>query len=243
VIVDTISNSSEREVRLGSLFLRLAETLEPGFDLADYLQMLVDETVGLLPADEAALFLGDSSSQLGVAAATAPDARAVETLVLEHGSSPCHDAFIKGVPTGVHDISDAKEEWGGFARVLDAAGFRAVHAVPMQIRDTTIGVVSMFSRLPYTPSDVDAKIAAMIARAAAIALVQARAAADHAALTDQLQQALNSRVLIEQAKGVVAHTRDVNMDAAFGLIRERARSHGESLRDVSQRIIERTLAI
>jgi hypothetical protein len=88
VIVDTISNSSGREVRLGSLFLRLAESLDMGFDLADYLQMLVDETVGLLPADEAALFLGDGNAQLGVAAATAPDARAVETLVLEHGASP-----------------------------------------------------------------------------------------------------------------------------------------------------------
>jgi GAF domain-containing protein len=230
-------------VRLGSLFLRLAETVDTDFDLADYLQMLVDETVGLLPADEAALFLGDSGAQLRVAAATTSDARAVETLVLEHGASPCHDAFALGVPTGVHDIGDAKEEWSGFARVLDAAGFRAVHAVPMRIRDTTIGVVSMLSRHPYTPSDADAEIAAMIARAAAIAILQARAAAEHAALTDQLQQALNSRVVIEQAKGVVAQTRGVDMEAAFGLIRRQARSHGESLRDVSQRIVTHALVL
>jgi GAF domain-containing protein len=143
----------------------------------------------------------------------------------------------------VHDIRDAKEEWGGFARVLDAGGYRAVHAVPMRIRDTTIGVVSMFSRRPYTPSDADASIAAMIARAAAIAILQARAAAEHATVTDQLQQALNSRVLIEQAKGVVAHTRGVDMDAAFGLIRGRARSQGESLRAVSQRIVEHALIL
>lgn len=83
----------------------------------------------------------------------------------------------------------------------------------------------------------------MIARAAALAIVQARAAADQVVLTEQLQQALNGRVLIEQAKGVVAQTRGVDMDAAFGLIRERARSHSETLRDVSQRIVERTLTI
>lgn len=149
--MDTISNSSEREVRLGSLFLRLAETLDTSFDLADYLQMLVDETVGLLPADEVALFLGDNSEQLGVAAATAPDARAVETLVLEHGASPCRDAFERGVPIGVHDIRETRDEWGGFARVLDVAGFRSVHAVPMRVRNTTIGVVSLLSRDPLHP--------------------------------------------------------------------------------------------
>jgi GAF domain-containing protein len=239
----SVSNSSKREVRVGSLFLRLAEMLDEGFDLSDYLQMLVDETKGLLPADEVGLFLADAQGNLRVAAATTPDARAVETLVLEAGASPCLHSFSTGAAVGVHDIRDTVGARAGFARVLDAADFRSVYSVPMRVRRDTIGVISLFSRYPYTPSEVDAGIADALARAAATAIVQARASSAHLILTEQLQQALTSRICIEQAKGVIAQTRQIGMDDAFALIRDQARRNSESLQSISQRIIDRTLTV
>jgi GAF domain-containing protein len=238
-----ISYASKREVRLGSLFLKLAAIDESTFDIAEYLQTLVEETKGLLPVEEVALFLVDAAGGLGVAAATAPDAHAVESLVLAAEASPCLHAFETGTPVGVDDIRNTREEWVEFAQILQAADFRSVHAIPLRVGEKTIGVASLFSRYPYTPSAVDTEVAAAVMKAAAIAIVQSRALAEQLILTGQLQQALNSRIAIEQAKGVVAQTRQLPMEDAFSLIRDQARRTGQTLQVVSQRIVERTLVI
>jgi GAF domain-containing protein len=239
-----ISYSSKREVRLGSLFLKLAEVLDSDFDVAEYLQNLVDETKALLPVEDVALFLVDKSGALHVAAATAPDAHEAETLVLQAESSPCLHAYETGTAVGVDDIRTIeKAEWADFAGILQNAGFRSVHAVPMRIRETTVGVVSLFSRYAYSPSDVDAEIAATIMKAAAIALVQSRALTEQRVVTEQLQHALKSRISIEQAKGVVAQTCQLGMDEAFTLIRAHARHTNQTLYDVSTKIIDRSLIL
>jgi GAF domain-containing protein len=241
--MDTISNSSKREVRLGELFVTIADTLVADFDLSDLLQTLVDETTALLPVDQAALFLDSGDGTLRVAAATSSHARAVEDLILEVDASPCLDAYRTGLSVGVDSLAAAKPEWGEFANILRAASFEASYAIPMRLRGDTIGVLSLFSSYPYVPSELDAAVAQSLADAATIAILQNRVAAERLVLAQQLQHALESRVLIEQAKGVVAQTRTVSMAEAFTLIRAHARQNNETLREVSQRIAERSLSI
>ena len=238
-----ISNSSKREVRLGELFVTIADTLVADFDLSDLLQTLVDETVALLPVDQAALFLASGDGDLRVASATSSHARAVEDLILEVDASPCLDAYRSGTPAGVDTVDAAKPEWGEFANILRAARFEASHAIPMRLRGETIGVLSLFSEYAYVPSESDAAVAQSLADAATIAILQTRVASERLRLTEQLQRALESRVIIEQAKGVIAQTRAVSMAEAFTLIRGHARHTNATLREVSQRIADRTLTL
>ena len=238
-----ISNSSKREVRLGELFVTIADTLVADFDLSDLLQTLVDETVALLPVDQAALFLASGDGDLRVASATSSHARAVEDLILEVDASPCLDAYRSGTPSGVDTVDAAKPEWGEFASILRAARFEASHAIPMRLRGETIGVLSLFSEYAYVPSESDAAVAQSLADAATIAILQTRVADERIRLNEQLQRALESRVIIEQAKGVIAQTRTVTMAEAFELIRGHARHNNATLREVSQQISDRTLSI
>ena len=188
-----ISNSSKREVRLGELFVTIADTLVADFDLSDLLQTLVDETVALLPVDQAALFLASGDGDLRVASATSSHARAVEDLILEVDASPCLDAYRSGTPAGVDTVDAAKPEWGEFASILRAARFEASHAIPMRLRGETIGVLSLFSEYAYVPSESDAAVAQSLADAATIAILQTRVASERLRLTEQLQRALESR--------------------------------------------------
>ena len=237
----TEQKSDERELRLGRLFVSLADTLVTDFDINDLLQTLVDESTALLNVESAAIFLARPDGTLGVAAGTSPKTRAVETLVLETDESPCVDAYRTGQVIGVHDIDRVKPEWKPFADILRAGGFRSSHAIPMRLRNETIGVLNLFSDRAYTPSNVDAQLAETITHAATIALIQYRHSSAREELTDQLQEALNSRVIIEQAKGVVAQTRHIDVDAAFAIIRGYARQNRASLQSICRDVVERRL--
>jgi GAF domain-containing protein len=238
-----ISNATAREVRLGELFVRLADTLVSGFDLSDLLQGLVEETHALLPVDDVALFLVGADQVLRVGAATSSKSRSVEILVLEAGDGPCLEAYRFGHPAGVHDIDALGDKWAAFAAIARAGGFRAAHAVPMTLRGETIGALNLFSDYPYSPSDTDAAVAQALAHAATIAIIQHRNSLEQSELSAQLQGALDSRVLIEQAKGVLAQTHEISVDQAFVVLRAYAREHGQPLRDVSKQIVERTLLV
>jgi GAF domain-containing protein len=238
-----ISNSSKREVQLGELFVTLADTLVAGFDLSELLQTLIDQTIEFLPVDAAALLLAGPDGVLKVAAASSSQVKAVEVLILEAKASPCHSAYDSGEQTGAADVDSVKPEWDEYASIMSAAGFRSSHSTPMKLRTQTIGVLSMFSLYPYTPSDVDAAVAQALANAATISIIQMDAATRNNELSEQLQHALDSRVLIEQAKGVIAQTHTVPMDEAFTIIRDHARRTSSTLRDVSQEIIKQTLAV
>jgi GAF domain-containing protein len=230
-------------VRLGELFVTLADTLVVGFDLSDLLQTLIDETIEFLPVDAAALFLADPDGVLRVAAASIAHAKAVEVVILEAKASPCLAAYESGEQAGADDVDSVKPEWEDYASVLRAAGYRSSHATPMTLRTETIGVLSLFSEYPYTPSLVDAAVAQALANAATISIIQMNAATKNDELSEQLQYALDSRVLIEQAKGVVAQTHSVPMDEAFAIIRGQARRTSSTLSTVSREIIKKTLSI
>jgi GAF domain-containing protein len=238
-----MSNATAREVRLGEIFLRLADTLVSGFDLDEVLQMLVEETHALLPVDDVALFLVGKDGVLRVVAATSSKSRSVETLVLEVEDGPCLDAYRYGQAAGVRDIDELGDKWAAFATIARAGGFRASHALPMNLRGETIGALNLFSDYPYSPSETDAAVAQALAHAATIAIIQHRTSVEQVQLSTQLQGALESRVLIEQAKGVVAQVHQITVAEAFSRLRAHARQNGLPLRDVAQRIVERSLVL
>jgi GAF domain-containing protein len=237
------SHSSRREVQLGTVFVALADTLVTGFDLSDLLQTLIEETTALMPVEAAALFLADPDGVLKVAAATSSDAKAVEVVILEAEASPCLEAYVSGRQSGANDVDDVKPEWTEYADIMRAAGYRSSHAIPMRLRDETIGVLSLFSEYRYTPSELDAAVAQALADAATISIIQMHVISDNKVLAEQLQHALDSRVLIEQAKGVLSHTRSVSVDEAFDIIRDHARRTGDTLMNVARAITDRSLTL
>ncbi len=122
-------------------------------------------------------------------------------------------------------------------------GFRSLHAVPMRLRSRTIGALNLFGREAGPLGPEDAAIAQAFADVATITLLQERAAREYALINEQLKRALNSRILIEQAKGVIAHTSNVDMNAAFALLRNYARAHNQTLYDTAEKIINRRMTI
>jgi GAF domain-containing protein len=234
---------SRREAQLGNLFVHLADTLVAEFDLDDVLHTLVKETAIMTGVNSAAIFLANTQGTLGVAAATTSMAHAIETLVLENEDSPCLEAHRTGVIISVDDVNHTPLRWAPFANTLSAAGLRSCHSVPLQIRGQALGVLTLLHTQPHTLNEADSAAAATIAHAASIALAQYRHTSGPAVLTDQLQHALGGRIMIEQAKGIVANSRHLSQGSAFTTIRNYARRQSEPIRSVCRRIINNELTL
>ncbi len=123
------------------------------------------------------------------------------------------------------DLAQIDGRWPLFGPKAVEAGFRSVHAVPMRLRKQTIGALNLYRVDGGTMSDTDVVAAQALADVATIAILQHRAVRDAQLLNEQLSQALNTRIVIEQAKGVVAERADLDMEAAFARLRRHARNH------------------
>src|SRR5438105_6417695 len=167
--------------------------------------------------------------------------RVLELFEIQSQEGPCLDCYRTGQAVLNEDLSSSQGRWPRFAGEALAAGFRTVHALPMRLRGTIIGSVNLFHVEPgdMRPADIDA--AQALADVATIAILQYRAAIESQLVNEQLNHALNSRVVIEQAKGMVAEQDGVDMEHAFSLLRNHARSHNLRLADVAAAVIDGTL--
>ena len=166
------------------------------------------------------------------------DAKMVELFQVQNDEGPCLDAFRTGVPVTNAELEDADARWPLFAPRAVAAGFRSVHAFPLRLRAEVIGALNVFGTESGTGFDAaDVQIVQALADVAAIGLLQERAIGRAEALTEQLQGALNSRVVIEQAKGAIAQARGVTVDEAFELLRGYARRKNRRVGEVALAII------
>ena len=227
-----------RDARLARSFVALADTLVDDFDLLDFLHVLTDRCVSLLGVSAAGLLLTDQRGALRLVAASSEQSRLLELFQLETDEGPCRDCFHSGEPVAVADLAAAKDRWPRFAAEARLRGFAAVQALPMRLRNDVIGALNLFSDRPGELREETVRLGRALADVATIGLLQARTIQRRDALTEQLQTALNTRVLIEQAKGVIAERRQVDMDAAFALLRASARSHNRRLADLSRAVIE-----
>jgi len=235
--------TNTREGQLVETFVTLADTLVADYDVVDLLHTLVEKCAALLEASAAGIILSDGDGVLEVVASTNERSRLVEILQLRAGSGPCVESFSTGKAVAVADIERTGDTWPKFREGALALGFASMHAVPLRLRATTIGSLNLFWDRTGGLSIGDTNTVQALADVATIGILQERTIRESDIVRQQLQHALSSRVLIEQAKGVVAYTHGVHMGDAFDIIRSHARANGLPLADVAEQIVHRKLTL
>jgi transcriptional regulator with GAF, ATPase, and Fis domain len=225
---------------LSETFVELTDTMVADFDVIDFLHVLTDRSVQLLDVSAAGLLLADPRGELRVVAASSEAARLLELFQLQNDQGPCLDCFRTGRPVTVADLAAATQRWPRFAAAAQRAGFAAVQALPMRLRDQIIGALNLFRATPGDFPASEIRIGQALADVATISLLHERSMRHSDTLNEQLQTALNSRVIIEQAKGKVAERLGIDMTQAFGLLRTTARNRNLRLADLAQAVIDGT---
>jgi GAF domain-containing protein len=234
---------ADRESRLLDALATLVDTMVVEYDVVDLLQMLVDTSLSLFDIAAGGLLLADLDGRLDLVASTSEENSLVETMALSADAGPCIECFRTGKLVSIPDIENAHPGWEAFTASALSAGFRSVVALPLRLRETVIGSLNLFRAQPGELNPRDIRAAQAMADMAAIGILHERSVREDDAVRDQLQVALSSRVVIEQAKGVIAHTRSVGMDEAFAALRGYARGNQLSLREVAQRLVDRRIII
>ena len=232
-----------REGRLVRVLVSMADTLVSDFDAVDLFYELVVSCTDLLDVAQAGLLLTDGNGELRVVAASSEATSVVELLELENQGGPGKEAFRTSRPVRSGELagSQAYHRWPVFGEAALSAGFRAVTAVPMRLRGQVMGALNLFLTEAVDITDEDLIVAQGLADLATIAILQDRLIIDDRTLVSQLRTALETRVVIEQAKGIVAYGADLTMDEAFRRIRNHARNNNERLRDISAAIVSGAL--
>ena len=231
--------------RMAQVFVELADTLVAGFDLMDFLHTLTERCVELLEVDAAGLLLADSGGALRLVAASTEQAKVVELFQIQNDQGPCVDCYRTGHVVAIGDLrSDpATARWPQFATAATEVGFIGVHAIPMRLRDQVIGTLNLFRSIPDGLNPAAAVAGRALVDVATIGILQERAIHQQEVVAGQLQVALNSRVIIEQAKGILAERLQTTTDEAFLILRRYARDHNRPLTELAGDVIHRTASI
>jgi GAF domain-containing protein len=229
---DSRRDDAARDSVLARAFVRLADTLASDFDVVDFLQSLSADSVEIVGAEAAGVMLADARGGLRLIASSDERMRLLELFELQGAQGPCLDAFSSGQAVQAN-AADSRSRWPVFAPHASDAGFQMMCAVPLRIRTNVIGALNLFrgTDTPFTGAEMD--LAQAMAEVAAIGLTQERALRERSLLAGQLQAALNSRVVIEQAKGMLAEYLNMTMDEAFTLLRNYARDHNRKLSELA----------
>ncbi len=228
-----MSTGQDREQMLAQTFVELADTLVADFDVVDFLHGLADRCVRLLDVDAAGLMLADQRGSLRVVASSSEQARLVELFQLQYAEGPCLECFQTGLPVSEANLATAGRRWPSLVPAAAEAGFGAVQALPMRLRDEVIGAINLFRKAPGGLDETGLRVGQALADVATIGLLQERYFRHQEVLAEQLQGALNSRVAIEQAKGMLAERLGLDMDKAFTLLRGQARAQNRRLAEVA----------
>ena len=231
-----------RQALLARTLVELADTLVAHFDVVELLTRLADRCVDVLGVSAAGLMLVAPDGNLRVMASSSEAMRVLELFELQSQEGPCLDCYRSGQPVVNQDLAKVNTRWPRFALEATGAGFRSVHALPMRLRGTVIGALNLFNVEAGEMREADVNAAQALADVATIAILQHRATLEAQVVNQQLQHALNSRIVIEQAKGMVAERENLNMEQAFYALRNHARNHNLRLVDVAEAVISSSLA-
>jgi GAF domain-containing protein len=224
--------------RLADVFVDVADTLTSDFDVIDFLHTVAAHAAEVAGTSAAGLMLSDADGQLHYMGASNEEVGLLELFQVQNDEGPCLDCYRTGEAVIEVDLAQDSSRWPAFAPRALATGIHSVHAFPMRVRDRVIGALNVFGAEPGTLSSDEARVVQALADVATIAILQERALHQAEILTEQLNYALNSRIVIEQAKGAVARTFGISVDEAFELIRRRARSDRVRLTDLSYQVVE-----
>lgn len=237
------SRMNGREELLATTFVELADSLVHDFDVIELLSHLGERCVELFDAAAAGVLLADAAGVLHLMAATSETMELVELFQVQNSEGPCFDCYRLGEAVQVDDLASARGRWPGLVSLATGAGFRSSHALPLRLRGRIIGALNLFRTSPGRLAGAEVAAAQALADVATIAIIQQQAAADAQELADHLHRALNSRIAIEQAKGVIAEGAHVDMDQAFARLRGYARARQRQLSDVAEEVIDGRIAI
>ncbi|MEU3274294.1 GAF and ANTAR domain-containing protein [Saccharomonospora sp. NPDC006951] len=226
------------QARVARTFVELADTLVDDFDLIAFLQMLTVRCKETLNVGEVGLLLADHNGSLNTVAASNEQARLMELFQLQNSEGPSLDCYRTGLPVEAPDLASLNSRWPRFVRVARQEGFLASHALPLRLRDDVIGALNLFGTKTGGIDQELLGIGQALADIATIGILHERTARDRETLALQLQSALNSRILIEQAKGVLAERFGTDVDTAFAALRAYARGHSLRLHDVSRAVVD-----
>jgi GAF domain-containing protein len=232
-----------REARLARTLVELADTLVADFDVVDLLTLLADRCVAVLDVTAAGLMLASPDGDLRVMASSSEAARLLAIFELQAQEGPCLDCYRTGQAVVNQDLATVDGRWPRFAAEALGAGFRSVHALPMRLRGAVIGALNLLHPEPGDLEEADIEAAQALADVATIAILQHRVTSAAQLVSEQLQVALNSRIVIEQAKGMVGERQGLNMEEAFSTLRNHARNHNLRLLDVAHDVIDGGLPV
>ncbi|HEY6593040.1 MAG TPA: GAF and ANTAR domain-containing protein [Asanoa sp.] len=232
---------SERQA--AEAFVELADTLIDDFDVVDFLHQVTVRCADVLGVAAAGVLLTDQRGALRVMAASNEESRLLELLQLQTDEGPCPECFRTGRAVVVPDLSAVVQRWPRFVAAAVGTGYASVHALPMRLRSEVIGALNLFDRRTGDLDEETARLGQALADVATIGLLQERAIRRRETLAEQLQTALNSRIVIEQAKGVIAERRRLDMDRSFALLRSSARAGDRRLSDLAEAVINGTAEV
>lgn len=230
-----------KEGLLVATLVELADSLVDDFDVVDLLSLLADRCVEVLGVSAAGVMLAAPEGDLRVVASSSEAMRVVELFEVQADEGPCLDCFRSGAAVINVNLTLGRDPWPRFSPVAVKAGFSYVDALPMRLRGSVIGAVNLFSSADGALGEEDIVAGQALTDVATIAVLQQRVVSESRVLNDQLNNALTSRIVIEQAKGVLAERSALPMESAFEAMRHYARKHNQRLSDVARSVVDRTL--
>lgn len=235
--------TGDRERLVIKAFVSLVNNLVDSFDVVELLNELTTQCAELLDVASAGLLLADRHHVLHVVAASSERTRSLELFQLQREEGPCLDCYRSGRAVSVADLSAEAARWPQFVPAARSAGYASVHAIPMRLVEDVFGTLGLFGTTIGALNDEDLSLGQALAHVASVAIVAGNAAAERATVAKRMQDALNSRVFIEQAKGVLAQQGELDMEQAFALLRRYSRDHSQRLTDVAQAVVYGEIAI
>ena len=222
-------------------FVELANMLASDYDVGEFLHFLVDRCAAVVDADAAGVLLEGEGGHLRLAAAVSQEMDAIEEAEMSLGEGPCLDAYRQGGPVIAEDIGQCHERWPAITPKLLDLGLSSAYAFPLRLRGDRVGALNLYRREPGPFPEEAVRWAQAFADVAAIGILQERKVAAAERRAEQLQGALTSRIIIEQAKGVLGERHGVTPNEAFHILRRYSRNHGLKMRNLCQQVVEGTL--
>jgi transcriptional regulator with GAF, ATPase, and Fis domain len=223
--------------KLAQTFVELADNLIDDFDVLELLTVLVERTVDLLGVAASGLLIADGQDQMQLTASSSESARLLELYQIQNDEGPCLECYRSGQPVSAGSIQEASSRWPRFAEAASRQGFVGVLALPLRLRGHVIGALNLFDADGVLADPLTHPVAQAMADVATIAILQERLGKQQEVLNEQLQRALTSRVVIEQAKGVLASRLDIGMEEAFERLRRRSRNDRRRLVEVAEEVV------